>query len=211
MAYDFNGATQYLSINSAVVSTPPMTFACWANPDAGTTSNVLMSLGSSSSIFPQVLLRLRWDLNTTEFSIRDDLNATGVATGPSFTAGSWQHFCGVLTSTSSRTMYVNGTAGSTNTTTIGALTVDLTGIAVAIRASPVLFYDGKLAEVGIWNAALTADEIASLSKGVSCDQIRPQSLVFSSPLVRNLQDVKGGRVITNNNTATVSTHPRIYS
>ena len=71
--------------------------------------------------------------------------------------------------------------------------------------------DGCLAEVGIWNAALTAAEIASLAKGMTCDKVRPQSLVFYAPLVRDLIDTKGGLTITNNNTATVATHPRVYA
>ena len=67
------------------------------------------------------------------------------------------------------------------------------------------------ADAGIWNAALTAAEIASLAKGMTCDKVRPQSLVFYAPLVRDLVDVKGGLTITNNNTATVANHPRVYA
>jgi hypothetical protein len=70
--------------------------------------------------------------------------------------------------------------------------------------------DGKIAEVGIWNAALTAAEVASLAKGMTCDKVRPQSLVFYAPLVRELIDQKAARAITNNNAATVADHPRIY-
>ena len=75
----------------------------------------------------------------------------------------------------------------------------------------LLFHSGSAAEVGIWNVALTADEIASLAKGMTCDKIRPQSLVFYAPLVRDLIDAKGGLTITNNNGATVADHPRVYS
>ena len=71
--------------------------------------------------------------------------------------------------------------------------------------------DGKIAEVGIWNAALTAEEIASLADGMTCDKVRPQSLVFYAPLVRDLIDYKGGLAITNTNTATVADHPRVYA
>lgn len=69
----------------------------------------------------------------------------------------------------------------------------------------------RSAEVGIWNVALTAAEVASLAKGMTCDKIRPQNLVFYAPLVRDLQDTKGGLTITNNNTATVANHPRVYA
>jgi len=65
--------------------------------------------------------------------------------------------------------------------------------------------------MGVWNAALTAAEIASLAKGMTCDKVRPQSLVFHAPLVRELIDQKGGRVITNNNGATVAPHTRVYA
>ncbi len=70
---------------------------------------------------------------------------------------------------------------------------------------------GQIAEVGIWNVALTDAEIASLADGMTCDKVRPQSLVFYAPLVRDLQDVRGGLTITNNNTATVANHPRVYA
>jgi hypothetical protein len=73
------------------------------------------------------------------------------------------------------------------------------------------YEDGRIAEVGIWNAALTAAEIASLAKGMTCDKVRPESLVFYAPLVRDLQDLSGGLTITNNNAATVATHPRVYA
>jgi hypothetical protein len=69
---------------------------------------------------------------------------------------------------------------------------------------------GQIADVGVWNVALTAEEVASLAKGMACDKVRPQSLVFYAPLARDLIDVRGGRTITNNNGATVANHPRIY-
>lgn len=73
------------------------------------------------------------------------------------------------------------------------------------------FGNGRYAEVGIWNAALTAAEVASLAKGMTCDKIRPQNLVFYAPLVRDLIDAKGGLTITNNNSSTVAEHPRVYA
>jgi len=73
-----------------------------------------------------------------------------------------------------------------------------------------LSFNGTIAEVGIWNSALTQPEIASLAKGMTPDKIRPQSLVFYAALVRDLIDQKGGLTITNQNGATVANHPRIY-
>jgi len=72
-------------------------------------------------------------------------------------------------------------------------------------------WDGQIAEAAVYNAALSAAEIASLANGMTCDKIRPQNLVFYAPLVRNLIDQKGGLTITNNNGATVANHPRVYA
>jgi hypothetical protein len=117
----------------------------------------------------------------------------------------------VFVSAASRTAYFNGVASAENTTSVTPLTFDAAAIgARAIGGSYGLYADGKIADAAIWNVALTAAEIASLAKGISPRLIRPQSLVFYAPLIRDLIDVKGGLALTNVNTATVSPHPRIY-
>jgi hypothetical protein len=69
---------------------------------------------------------------------------------------------------------------------------------------------GDLAELGMWQATLTAEEVASLAKGISCDKIRPQSLVYYTPLIRDIQDLARGMTLTNTN-STVANHPRVYA
>lgn len=111
-------------------------------------------------------------------------------------------------------MYRNGAAdASTDTRDIGTQNAANALTVGARYSNSVLgsYYAGSLAEIGVWSAVLTADEIASLARGVTPDKIRPQSLVFYAPLVRNLQDARGGLTITNNNAATVANHPRVYA
>jgi hypothetical protein len=69
---------------------------------------------------------------------------------------------------------------------------------------------GLIAEVGIWNVALTDDEVLALAKGFTPDQIRPQSLIAYLPLVRTNQDIKGN-AWTTAGTLTAADHPRIYA
>jgi len=49
-----------------------------------------------------------------------------------------------------------------------------------------------------------------LSKGYIPQFVRPEKLQFYAPLVRDLTDIRKGVTITNNNTATVIQHPRMY-
>ena len=206
MAYDFNGTNQFLEVGSAVVNRP-CTMAAWAYLDNVTSAKDIVSVSSKTA-----LAVLRLNVNSTQFRIADQGNVNAVANGGTMTANVWNHYAGVFASGASRTPYTNGVAGAENTTTVAAITPTFTNIGAfyAGTATAIQFMDGRIAEVGIWNAALTAAEIASLAKGMTCDKVRPQSLVFYAPLVRDLIDQKGGLTITNNNAATVANHPRIY-
>ena len=130
------------------------------------------------------------------------------------TANTWNHFAASTASASANDfkIYANGTQG-TNQITGNTLTSAITNAIVPQingRNGANNLSGFSAAEVGIWTAALTAAEIASLAKGMTCDKVRPQNLVFYAPLVRNLQDAKGGLTITNNNSATAANHPRVY-
>jgi hypothetical protein len=69
---------------------------------------------------------------------------------------------------------------------------------------------GDFAELGMWQATLTAEEVASLAKGITCDKVRPQSLVYYTPLIRDIQDLARGMTLTDTN-STVANHPRVYA
>lgn len=74
------------------------------------------------------------------------------------------------------------------------------------------YVNGQVSEAAIWKGyGLTASEIAALAGGFTPAQVRIQNLVFYAPLIRDIQDLRNGAVITNNNGATVTTHPRIYT
>lgn len=69
------------------------------------------------------------------------------------------------------------------------------------------YWDGKIAELAIWNRILTAAEAAILGDGYSPLFI-PNGLVFYAPMIRNVQDLKSGNTGTITG-ATVANHPRI--
>jgi hypothetical protein len=124
-----------------------------------------------------------------------------------YNLNTWNH-AAFVDQSASKQLFQNGV--SVGTSSVNKTPTGLNEIRIGVYTTSNNF-DGSFAEVGIWNAALTAAEIISLSIGMTCDKIRPQNLVFYAPLVRNLQDVKGGRTITNINGATVATHPRVYA
>jgi hypothetical protein len=208
MAYDFNGTNQYLRTASCPVSAIPITIACNTRGNA------------TGALYPYVVVSDGANLSRLNVAAAADgtfgnnhIDASGTVqggTGGTYSANTWIHLCGVFTSVSSRSLYVNGSFINTNTNTVGSSN-SYTRITIGGNHIQTFFTNGNIAEVGVWNVSLTAEEIASLSKGFACSSVRPQSLVFYAPLVRDLIDAKGGLTITNNNTATVANHPRVYA
>ncbi|NBW18711.1 MAG: LamG domain-containing protein [Caulobacteraceae bacterium] len=215
MAYELNGTSQYFNTTSAPVTAAPLTLAAWFYPNNATSNMVLVSIPDNAEVNSN-----RFFLYANGVAAGDPIETGAQGTGglaiaattTGFSANSWNHACGVFASTSSRTSYLNGGSAGTNTATVTPSGVDRVRMAARFNGgNPGLYLSGRLAEIGIWSAALNADEVASLADGITCDKVRPRSLVFYAPLVRNLVDVKGGLTITNNNTATVANHPRVYA
>ena len=215
MAYDLNGTNQYLSCAAPITGLVyPYTFACHFKPDNVTDFGVLVQINPANGTY--------WGLLNAGSIAGDPVVANNSQQGASvggaqstagYTANDFFHACGIFESTSLRKAYLNGANEGTNTVAIANQAAATELLIGARRNNGVLgtYYGGLIAEVGIWNVALTQPEIASLAKGMTCDKVRPQSLVFYAPLVRDLIDAKGGLTITNNNTATVADHPRVYA
>jgi hypothetical protein len=188
--------------------------ACWFRPVNITSAFALIYIGEAGAVSNRFVMFARGDLAGDPVWISaDDGGGGGVATTTSgYTANTWHHACGVFTSSTSRAAYLDGANSGTNATNITPSILNTTTVGSRFTSSTNgIFFNGLIAEVGIWNAALTAAEVASLADGMTCDKVRPQSLVFYAPLVRDLIDAKGGLTITNNNSATVANHPRVYA
>jgi hypothetical protein len=140
------------------------------------------------------------------------IKGTGYAWQPAnyLAVGSWLPI--VITRIGSTVnVYANGASVLTVTNSADISPTTNTSIGASTHTT-LENWDGFIAEVAIWKGAgLTAAEALALSRGFTADQIRPQSLSFYAPLVRNFQDVRSGLAITNNNSATVAVHPRIIT
>jgi hypothetical protein len=211
MAYSFNGSNQYLSTASSPVGGPPLTIAAWMRTTAVSAPARVVGVGVSGGTHRNQLGLTTQFAQVQAVSVGPSTVSASNFEGPGVVANVLIHGCAVFQSRSNRLAYMNGIAGAQDFTDVGIQNTANTITVGAGWATTIgIYLAGDVAEVGVWNVALTAQEISSLSKGFACNLIRPQSLVFYAPLVRDLIDFAGGRVITNNNTATVSNHPRIY-
>lgn len=104
----------------------------------------------------------------------------GASSGTGYTANTWNHACGVFTTNALREAYCNaGTVGSETTSrTPTAASIDrmqmTSFVSQAGTFSPL---NGRIANAGVWNVALSLNEITAHARGVDARRIRPQSLV----------------------------------
>jgi len=208
---NFNTAN-YIAGNNPV-SAEPLTMACFFYSTSATANQSLITLnqgGSNSNYFG-----LGINGSVGGDPVYGYVNGSGAGnvnfnTTTGYTANTWHHACAVFTSSSSRDSYIDAGSVGSSTTARTVVSIDRLRLGVyhglGSPSSPLI---GRMAEAAVWNAALTVAEIASLSKGMQPNQIRPQSLVFYAPLIRDIMDVRNGLALTTSG-LTVAVHPRIY-
>ena len=213
MAYSFNGSNQYISASTTPVTAAPFTISCWAYPTTTAVSfgcvGVTTSAGAAS--FRTQLMQASIGQNGRIGSFVQSVGSNANST-TTWSVNSWNHLVGLYTSSTSRTVYLNGGGAATNTASSSPNGVDSVLIGVLLNNSALFNYaTGYICEVAIWNKALSVSEITALSKNISPSLISPQNLVLYSPLIRNLSDLSRNRTLTNNNQTTIAPHPRIYA
>lgn len=200
MAYAFNGTNQWMSTSAPVTNIPFSISARFKK--SGTAiknglflrqdSNVIAGFyfGSGQTVrgYFQNGTIVDWSLGT-------------------YTTGQDTHVCITASTTTSRAGYLNGGSAVSNTTSVTLTNMTALHIGALDGTST---FDGDMSEIAMWNEALTQSEVAALAKGAAAYLVRPHALRFYAPLIRDLTDIRGGLAITNNNSATVTTHPRVY-
>lgn len=202
-------SSQYLTVNSAPVTAAAFSVSCWVRPTTLSATQSLVSIGDVDTNNEQWRLttsagqKARWSAQTSA----GEAFATSTA---SLVTGTWAHVCGVETSATSRAVWLNGTS-NTNTTNRSPAGADTLRIGAKVTTGTLDSADGDIAEVAVWNAALSSAEIAILAAGYSPLFVRPESLVFYMPLVRSDVEVVGGLAMTAVASPTVSNHVRVFN
>lgn len=209
MALDFNGTSDELTCTSSVLGNTmmPMTMAGWCKLDSTTGEHAIVGVGNSSSSAPIAFLHVK--NNKPRLFARDNVNQTTEALGvTNVGTTAVAHLAATLVSGGSE-VFLNGVSDDTGPAgATGATTLDRTTIGVLhVGGSEANYFNGQLAEIGVWNVQLTAAEIAALAAGFSPMMIRPSALVLYAPLVRDILDRKGNAFTASG--TTVVAHPRI--
>ena len=178
MARLFDDASvEHLSVASTPVTAAPVTLACWAYTNDVTVRQDALSINQRNGAGNAFVIGIDGAAAGDKVfakAYQADSNSQSV-TGTGVSVNVWHHLCGVFTSATSRTAYIDGAAGGENTTsrTPAGLNTITIGDLEYWESTMDAPFSGGIAETAIWNVALTAAEIASLAKGLSPLGIRP--------------------------------------
>jgi len=131
-----------------------------------------------------------------------------------FSANTWHTVIATANNTD-RKLNISLDGGTFVTQTIAKLP---NGTPWFVQISGLVYYraiSGSMAELALYNCDLSAsayaDDVASLVKGFSPARVRPPNLIAYWPLVRGLQDVRGGCTLAAYNNPDVVEHCRVIS
>lgn len=223
MARSFNGSSDYARNGNAVVTVVPVTIACWFRKSSNAVAAYnLCTVGNSGSANNRNQFGLRFNNQTTGVACTIGVIQAGTAgaSAPTYSTplasenytNVWVHCGAVFSSATSRNGYFNGVGGTPTTNNVAAGSFDRTTVGCLDQSAQSQFALGAIADLGIWDIALAASDVASLAAGVCPLLVRPESLVAYWPLGGNYSpeiDPVGKFDLTLTGTAKAD-HPRIF-
>lgn len=197
----------FSSLTTPISSGFTLTAAMWFKPASFTANSVMFCLGDSGSSSNIAEI---YQTGST-FNAFVDGTSANASNGVTSTT-TWYHGCLRM-----------GNGGAVVDVALGGVFGSANGIpgqsfnaiylgAQRFSGSLSGFCDGALAEVGLWNIALSNAEVASLALGFSPLMIHPQNLVAYWPLFARATDEEdwvGTYKMVNSNGSTAVDHPRI--
>jgi len=214
MAIHFDTVTEeYLQIDQNLINTDVFTWACWAWFDSSTSDRVLLWSGDSTAANKYFLLVHEADDDSIQFKARNTATKTA-ATSTAITDGQWHHILAYSASATDRKVYIDNAGEGVNVDSVTGIdsitdrfTVGRTG-----DNTPVNEMDGRIAEIAIWNFAMTdSADRQMLVDRFSPIFVKPNNLILYFPClsILDLKDRLNPTILTAFATPTDAEHPII--
>lgn len=188
-AYSFNGSSSYLtrtSIGHTFTQAGSFSVSIWIKKASNTTGNVAIMSGTTASL--NFIWLVQCDATKAIFGTNKQQSAwfwTNATTN--YVLNEWEHYVGVYTA-NTMTFYRNGVLQGTTTNT--HTNVSQASLPIWIgRGVSGNYFNGSLDDIGVWNRALTPNEITALYEStLSVDSFSASSIkVYPNPASDFLQ------------------------
>jgi hypothetical protein len=211
MARSFNGTSDAIDGGTAYTfkGASALSVCGWVRLNSASDERTFMSNWSASPTSGELLIRINGPGGDVQTQIYTSAGQSGGNTGLTITDTD-DHHLAVVWNGATLTAYLDGAAGATtyaNAGSFGSSTTALTLGNDPRGGAAETGLDGAMAEVGIYTSALSVPEIAALAKGYAPSLVRPTSLAFYAPLIRDVVAYRGS--IGSASGTTVADHPRM--
>lgn len=208
MAIALSGG-EHLQASQAAVAAAPLTLSCWFKCDAlQSASLVTISDATASNSYFDLGVLASGEVYAVA---RDGAAWNGVLTTANYALGQWHHATAVFSSSNQRTVWLDGGASNSGTTTHSPAGLTTTSFGKLVRSSATSSFVGRIAEVGIWSQALSEPEVNQLSQGFSplANAMQRDSLVLYQDLIRDPNHPGVGPSLATLGTIQNAPHPRV--
>ena len=209
--FNFNGnGTDYIQATASLFSYP-FTINFWFYPTVSAVGTLQVFVLYNTTDNQRFVFQINTTTTRLQFNAFTTANAIAIA-GANYTLNSWNMATAVGTSSTSRTIYINGGNSVTNTTSRAVTTPTRWLLASNYSAGIIPAYEGRISEIAIWNAALTTADINSLYTGIRSSSVKPQNLKVYAPLIRDISDQTSSTTSFSNTLTdtTIAVHSRRY-
>jgi hypothetical protein len=193
MARSFNGTSNRIDCTFKTPQnvTSTMSASCWVFLNSTAVRQDIFDVWNADASANKEKWLLTFISGTLQFFISNDgFTAHGVNSTVAPSVGTWYNIVGTYNGSTAQKIYVTTAGGSTTTAsanpgTSGLFsTTDGPRIGYDIEQGPVNsnFLNGSVADCGLWNVELTAQEVAGLATGARPSQIRTANVVGWWPL-----------------------------
>jgi hypothetical protein len=203
-----SASSQSMTTTSPPVTSPAFTVCFWFKPDNTTGYEGLFTLGNSGANdqFYHAMLR-GGDVGDAVRFYASAGGSSELDTTAGYTSGTWQHLALVVTSTSARSVWLDGDNENEETgVTRNTTGIDQMSVGSLKRITETQFYNGRIAHLAIWDRALTtgaASEVEGLAGGDNPLAVQAADLVYYNTFLNTSSvDVVAALSLTNNGTVT---------
>ena len=208
-------SADYFEVDTApAVTAPPMTINAWFRATGTARGPVCIIVDKDSS---DDMIGLDLDSgNVRAFSFAGGPGFQAGTASTGYSTGVWEMGTGTWASTTDRRAFLNGGNKGTNTTGVTPLAVDRISIGRFGDSSPLgALMNFDLAEIAIWNIALSDAELALLydagPRAYSALFVRPEALVhywrfLENSITAGITDIIGGLNLAQTSSPAIADH-----
>jgi len=162
----FNGSSSYISIannaNINFLQSSPFTLSVWIKLGATTDQHIIDKQQNVTNEFNYCFIVDGTTQKLAFYVSKQNIAGTGILTNSAVTTGVWYHLVGISDGTNI-SLYLNGVQqGTTTAISFSGATQCLATLYFGKFYNNTEYFNGDLDEVGIWNRALSSDEVLAL-------------------------------------------------